>query len=115
MFRWPVRCGTSGKASFVSDLTSFGSSLDEVFRRLGLPDPVVMGRVSSDWAEVAGAPWVGRSTPLYIQGTTLVVEASVPSMVAFLRYAVSDLVKALAAHLGEGVIDQIEVRPPASR
>lgn len=99
----------------MSDLTSFGSSLDEVFRRLGLPDPMVMARVSSDWAEVAGSPWVGRSTPLYVQGKTLFVEASVPSMVAFLRYAVADLIKALAAHLGEGVIDQIEVRPPASR
>lgn len=99
----------------MSDLTSFGSSLDEVFRRLGLPDPMVMARVSSDWGEVAGSPWVGRSTPLYIQGKTLVVEASVPSMVAFLRYGVADLIKTLATHLGEGVIDQIEVRPPAAR
>ncbi len=99
----------------MSDLTSFGSSLDEVFRRLGLPDPMVMARVSSDWDRVAGSPWAGRSTPLYIQGRTLIVEASTPSMVAFLRYGVADLIKALSTHLGEGVIDQIEVRPPVVR
>jgi predicted nucleic acid-binding Zn ribbon protein len=101
--------------SIVGDLTSFGSSLDDVFRRLGLPDPVVMSKVSSDWAQVVGSPWAERSRPLFIQGTTLVVEASAPSMVAFLRYGVADLLQALAGHLGEGVIDQIEVRPPGPR
>jgi len=94
------------------DLSSFESSLDEVFRRLGLPDPIVMSRVTADWDELAGTPWSGRSTPLFIQGKTLVVEAVSPSMVAFLRYGSADLVKALAGRLGDGVIDQVEVRAP---
>jgi hypothetical protein len=97
------------------DLSSFASSLDEVFRRLGLPDPVVMGRLTQEWDEIAGSPWAGRSTPLFIQGKTLVVEASAPSMVAFPRSGSSTLLEALARHLGEGVIDRIEVRAPAPR
>jgi hypothetical protein len=94
------------------DLSSFESSLDDVFRRLGLPDPIVMSRVTADWDELAGTPWSGRSTPLFIQGKTLVVEAVSPSMVAFLRYGSADLIKALAGRLGDGVIDQVEVRAP---
>ncbi|MDP9144278.1 MAG: DUF721 domain-containing protein [Actinomycetota bacterium] len=95
------------------DLSSFESSLDELFRRLGLPDPIVMSLITEDWDELAGSPWSGRSTPLFIQGKTLVVEASSPSMVAFLRYGSSELIGALKARLGDGVIDQIEVRSPA--
>ena len=97
------------------DLSSFGSSLDEVFRRLGLPDPVVMARLTQEWDEIAGAPWGGRSTPLFIQDRALVVEAASPSMVAFLRYASADLLAALATRFGEGLIERIEVRPPAPR
>lgn len=99
----------------MGDLTSFGSSLDELFRRLGIPDPTVMNRVVEDWDGLAGPPWAGRSKPLFIQGKTLIVEASAPSVVAFLRYAVNDLIATLGTHLGAGVIDQIEVRPPARR
>jgi hypothetical protein len=64
---------------------------------------------------LAGSPWSGRSRPLFIQGKTLVVEATAPSMVAFLRYGSSELVAALSRVIGDGVIEQIEVRPPSSR
>ncbi len=97
------------------DLSSFGSSLDEVFRRLGLPDPVVMARLTEEWDEIAGPPWAGRSTPLFIQDQALIVEAASPSMVAFLRYGSTDLLEALSTRLGQGIIDRIEVRPPAPR
>jgi len=97
------------------DLSSFESSLDELFRRLGLPDPIVMSQIAAEWDILAGSPWSGRSTPLFVQGKTLVVEASSPSMVAFLRYGSGELVTALAVRLGDGVIDQIEVRSPMRR
>ncbi|HEY7468901.1 MAG TPA: DUF721 domain-containing protein [Acidimicrobiia bacterium] len=97
------------------DLSSFGSSLDDMFRRLGLPDPAVMSRLTDEWDAIAGAPWTGRSRPVLIQDRTLIVEAASPSMVAYLRYASADLIKAVGAHLGEGLIDQIEVRPPSPR
>ncbi len=99
----------------MGDLTSFGSSLDELFRRLGMPDPTVMNRIGDDWDALVGPPWAGRSKPLFIQGKTLIVEASAPSTVAFLRYAVSDLIATIETHLGAGIIDQVEVRPPATR
>jgi hypothetical protein len=97
------------------DLTPFRTSLEAMFRRMGLSDPIVMSRIAGGWDELAGSPWSGRSRPLFIRGKTLVVEASAPSMVAFLRYGSSELVAVLSRVIGEGVIEQIEVRPPSSR
>jgi predicted nucleic acid-binding Zn ribbon protein len=97
------------------DLSSFASSLDQLFRKLGLPDPVVMTTLISEWDSLAGSPWAGHSTPIFIQGKSLVVEAESPSMVAFLRYGSAALIEALTHRLGDGVIDRIEVRPPSRR
>ena len=94
------------------DLEHFSESVDDMFRRLGLPDPVVMAALSSEWGELAGAPWAGRSKPLYIKGTALVVEASSASMVAFLRYGEKGLLDALDRKFGRGVVTSIEIRAP---
>lgn len=94
------------------DLEEFGQSLNEVFRRLGLPDPVIMSKITAEWEALAGKPWAGRSRPLFVKGTTLVVEASTPSMVAFLRYGESTLVTALQERFGRGVVDSVEVLAP---
>jgi Dna[CI] antecedent, DciA len=96
----------------VSDLSSFESSLSEVFRRMGLPDPVLMSQISEEWDDLAGPPWVGRSRPVVIRGTTLVVEASAPSMVAFLRYGSAQLIETLRARFGAGIVEQVDVVAP---
>jgi len=95
-----------------NDLEPFSDSLKDVFARMGLPDPVLMSKVSDEWETLAGKPWVGRSKPMFVRGKTLVVEASGPSMVAFLRYGEVTLLKTLKERFGEGVIDSIEVLPP---
>ncbi|HEY6628677.1 MAG TPA: DUF721 domain-containing protein [Acidimicrobiia bacterium] len=95
------------------DLSSFESSLGDVFRKMGLPDPVLMSQLIDEWDDLAGTPWVGRSRPVVIKGRTLVVEASAPSMVAFLRYGATQLVETLSERFGEGVVDQVEVIPPS--
>lgn len=94
------------------DLEPFSESVDDMFKKMGLPDPVVMAAVSSEWDDLAGTPWTGRSTPLYIKGTTLVVEASSASMVAFLRYGESGLLQSLAKRFGSGTIESVEIRSP---
>jgi len=43
-----------------------------------------------------------------------VVEATAPSMVAFLRYGSAELVASLKEVIGEGVIEQVEVRAPSA-
>lgn len=94
------------------DLEHFSESVDEMFARLGLPDPIVMAGISSEWDDLAGAPWAGRSKPLYIRSKTLVVEAASPSMVAFLRYGETSLIEKLAARFGEGTIETLEIKSP---
>lgn len=94
------------------DLEPFSESVDDMFTRLGLPDPGVMASLSSEWEELAGPPWAGRSRPLYVKAGTLVVEAVSSSMVAFLRYDESALLKRLERRLGPRRITGIEVRPP---
>ena len=94
------------------DLEHFSESVHEMFKKMGLPDPVVMAALSSEWDDLAGTPWTGRSRPLYIKGRTLVVEASSASMVAFLKYGESGLLESLSARFGEGIIDSVDIRPP---
>lgn len=94
------------------ELEHFSESVDDMFARLGLPDPVVMAGISSEWDDLAGAPWAGRSQPLYIRGKTLVVEASSPSMVAFLRYGETSLLDRLEERFGEGVVQKVDIRLP---
>lgn len=94
------------------DLEHFSESVDDMFSRLGLPDPMVMAAVGSEWDDLAGPPWSGRSKPLYVRSKTLVVEASSASMVAFLRYGVANLLERLRGRFGEGVIETIEIVLP---
>lgn len=94
------------------DLEPFSESINEVFTRLGLPDPIVISQVLDEWEDLAGPPWVGRSRPLFVRGRTLVVEASAPSMVAFLRYGEASLLEALRERFGTGLIDAVEVVAP---
>lgn len=101
--------------SHEKDLEPFSRSVDEMFRRMGMSDPVVMASIGSEWDTLAGPPWSGRSRPLYIRGTTLVVEAASGSMVAFLRYGESKLIDTLAERFGPGVVDHVDIRPPAGR
>jgi len=90
----------------------FSESLDEVFARLGLPDPVLISQISREWDELAGQPWAGRSKPLYVKSKTLIVEASAPSMIAFLRYGKATLLETLRERFGEGEIEAVEVVAP---
>ena len=95
-----------------SDLEPFSRSIDEVFSKLGLPDPVLMSKIVEDWDSLAGKPWIGRSKPLYVRDRTLIVEASAPSMVAILKYGVSSLSDTLKNRFGIEVIADVEVVPP---
>lgn len=97
------------------DLEPLSESLTDVFTRLGLPDPVLNSKLSEEWEALAGSPWSGRSRPLYIRAGTLYVEASSPSTVAFLRYAVTALLETMQTRFGPGVVEAVEVVPPPRR
>ena len=95
-----------------NDLEPLGETIDEVFNKMGLPDPVLMSHINAEWENLAGSPWVGRSTPLYVRDEILVVEAAAPSMVAFLRYGAATLTENLKKRFGNKAISGVEVVPP---
>lgn len=97
------------------DLEPFSESISEMFTKLGLPDPELMAKVSEQWDDVAGGTWKGRSKPLYIKGSQLVVEASSASIVAFLRYDESALLDRLETLVGARKIETVDIRPPSRR
>lgn len=94
------------------DLQPISETMEETFRKLGLPDPALMAQVSSEWDTLAGKPWVGRSKPVSVRGDTLIVEAATPSMVAFLKYGEVALLETLKNRFGAGVFRQVQIVPP---
>ena len=95
-----------------SDLEPLSETLNQVFTRLGFADPGLLATIAKEWETLAPSPWPQRSKPVGVRGKTLVVEAASPSMVAFLRYGINDLLDAIESRVGEGVIESIDVRPP---
>lgn len=94
------------------ELEPLSDTLNQVFAKLGFADPRLMSTINSEWETLAPTPWPQRSKPVGVRGKTLVVEAASPSMVAFLRYGVADLLEAISSRVGEGVIEAVDVRPP---
>lgn len=94
------------------DLSPIEEPLEEMFRKMGLPDPLRMSQLVGEWDDLAGEPWRGRSRPETVKGGALIVRANSPSMVAFLRYGAADLLTRLEQRFGHGFISTIEVRPP---
>jgi hypothetical protein len=91
------------------DLEPIGGTFDDVFARLGMPRPQLQAEMAAEWETLAGKPWVGRSRPLMIRGSTLVVEASSPSTVSLLRYGESGLLATLEKRFGAGVVTAVEI------
>ena len=46
------------------DLERVGGFLDQVLRRLGVPEQVDVTRLVDEWEDLAGEPWGTRSRPV---------------------------------------------------
>lgn len=90
----------------------FEEAVSGLLRRMGLPDPSVMDTIASEWASVAGEPWASQARPLYVRSGVLVVEATAPGAVGFLKYGVADLRRRLGERFGSDVITDVEIRTP---
>ena len=93
----------------------FEEALGETLRKLGLPEPALMLDLEREWPDVAGEPWLSKSTPLYVKGGVLVVEANDPGAVAFLRYGLAELEQRLKNRFGSESVSKVELRSPQRR
>ena len=91
------------------------SVLDDVMRRLGVARAVDVAQLVTDWDEIAGEPWAGRSRPAVLEGGDLVVEVPDGAAASLLRYQVGALVKRLDEVVGQGLVTSVRVRVAARR
>ena len=99
----------------MSDLERVSGFLDSVLRRLGLPDPLDLGRLIDEWADLAGEPWGSRSRPAGLQDGVLLVEVADGSVATLLRYQQGVLVQRLEGRLGVGVVTSVRIRVRRSK
>lgn len=93
----------------------FEEALGTLLRQLGLPEPGVMTSIIEEWPRLAGEPWVSKAIPSYLRSGVLVVEATQPGAVSFLRYGVGELERRLSERFGARVVSSVEIRPPSHR
>jgi predicted nucleic acid-binding Zn ribbon protein len=94
----------------MSDLEHVGNDLEQMLRRLGMPDPAAAERLVEEWATVAGEPWAGRSRPAGLKDGVLVVEVDDGSVATLLKYQERALLERLARHLGPGLATSVRIR-----
>ncbi|MGA7270444.1 MAG: DUF721 domain-containing protein [Acidimicrobiia bacterium] len=93
----------------------FEDALGQTLRKMGLAEPALMLDLETEWSELVGEPWSSKARPLFVRSGVLVVEASDPGAVAFLRYGVGELQRRLGNRFGEDVVSRVEIRPPSRR
>ena len=92
------------------DLEPVAGFLDQVLRKLGMPDPVDLSRLVDEWPDVAGEPWGTRSRPAGLTDGELLVEVEDGSMATLLRYQQAALVERLERRLGGGLVTSVRIR-----
>ena len=97
------------------DLERVSGFLDQVLRRFGLPDPVDLGRLVEEWADVAGEPWGTRSRPAGLADGELLVEVADGSLATLLRYQQGALLERLEQRLGPGLVTSVRIRVNRSK
>ena len=97
------------------DPAPLGDLVRDLLNRLGVADPTTWNTVREEWKRVAGEPWASQARPVSLRDGHLTVEAIASPAVAVLRYGRASLVARLTAELGEGVVTEVTVRPPARR
>lgn len=94
------------------ELDSLTGPLKEALRRLGLTDVETLLGLMSGWDEIAGPPWAGASSPVFLREGELTVEAQALSAVRMLRYATGELLERIDASCGPGVVEAVRVVGP---
>ena len=92
------------------DVHALVDSLDDVVRALRGPGARVTAGVFGRWDEVVGTTVAAHARPVVLDGGSLLVEVDEPGWAAQLRFLEADLLARLAAAVGAGVVQRIEVR-----
>ena len=99
----------------MSDFVPLDDALAAVGKELGMPDPNVVARIETVWAEVVGPALAGHSEVRSLRDGVCSVTVDSASWATQLRYLHDDLVRRLCDVLGAGSVTTIRtaVKPPA--
>ncbi len=79
-------------------------------RALGAPPPAALISVFEAWPEIVGTAIGSATRPLSLVDGVLVVAVADGGWASQLRWMERDLLEKLAAALGDGVVNRLEVR-----
>lgn len=81
----------------------------ELARRLGLARPAETARLFSSWEQIVGPEVARRARPVDLREGVLRVTASSPAWAGELRYLAPELIRRVAAELGEGLVSEVRI------
>ena len=89
--------------------TAFGSSLDQLARRLGLAPTQALASVFGRWEDVVGQPMATHVHPISLRKGVLVVAVDEPGWATQVRYLADDLRDRCNERAGHGTVTSVVV------
>ena len=99
----------------MSDLEPLGDALEAILRRLGVPSPTDLARVTEEWSRVVPEPFASRSQPAGLSDGILTLDVPDGMSASLLRYRSEELIGALERDLGPGVVSEVRIRVRRSK
>lgn len=96
------------------DPQAIGTGLDRLVADRGWQVDVAVGGVMGRWPRVVGPEVAAHCTPVTYEEGVLVVRADSTAWATQVRLLVPTLLRRLAEELGDGVVEQVQVRGPAA-
>jgi predicted nucleic acid-binding Zn ribbon protein len=87
-----------------------GEGLEELLRRLGMPEEIDVTALVDEWSEVAGEPFGSMSRPASFGGGVLTIEVDDGAIASLLKYRLGDLVESLGRRFGEDRVTSVRIR-----
>jgi len=114
--RWvpPVAPQVSGSGADDRDPQELGAGLHRLVSERGWTTDVAVGGVVGRWPVVVGEEVARHCAPETFADGVLVVRADSTAWATQFRLLVPTVLRRLAEELGEGVVDQVQVRGPAA-
>ncbi len=95
------------------DPLALGTGLERLVADRGWQVDVAVGGVMGRWSRVVGPDVAAHCSPVSYDDRVLVVRADSTAWATQVRLLVPTLLRRLAEELGEGVVEQVQVRGPA--
>lgn len=84
--------------------------LDRLIRSMGAPPPATLISVFESWSDIVGSAIGSASRPVSLADGVLVVAVGDGGWASQLRWMERDLLDKVAAAVGEGVVERLEIR-----